>query len=177
MIRQPVHTFYEGAHLFRVNAVKEHGTAALSALAEHAPTPAAFARAIGVEPSPAFEEIHERVLGRLRDEPIEDYRIDFEDGYGARPDDEEDACAAEVARGVAAARRADALSPFYGIRIKSLENRTAARGLRTLDVFLSTLAAESRGSLPSGFVQWITRLSPNARPSRWGLRACSRFGR
>src|SRR5512141_1564977 len=121
MHRQPVHTFYEGAHLFRVNAAKELGAAALAALEEHAPTAGAFATALGLAPSPRFEEIHERVLGRLREDPVEDYRIDFEDGYGARPDEEEDAAAATSAHAAAAAHAAGSLPPFYGIRIKSLE--------------------------------------------------------
>jgi hypothetical protein len=165
MPRQPVHTFYEGAHFFRVNAPREIGDAALAALSEFAPSAESLARAIGVSPSPLFEEIHGRVLRRLGEEPVEDYRIDFEDGYGVRPDDEEDACAAEVARGVAAAHRAGAFFTFHGIRIKSLESRTAPRALRTLDVFLSTLAAEARGSLPPGFVVTLPKITSPDQPA------------
>ncbi len=89
----------------------------------------------------------------MKNDPVEDYRIDFEDGYGVRADDEEDACAAAAARGVAAAQAGGVLSPFHGIRIKSLEDRTAARALRTLEIFLSTLAAEGRGaSLPASAI-------------------------
>jgi hypothetical protein len=44
---------------------------------------------------------------KLQTEPIEDNRIDFEDGYGNRPDDEEDghavAAADEVAKGMSEA--------------------------------------------------------------------------
>ena len=79
MERQPVHTFYEGAHLYRINAAREHGAAARAALEEHAPTAETFAHAIGAPASPRFEEIHERVLRRLREDPVEDYRIDFEE--------------------------------------------------------------------------------------------------
>lgn len=164
MARQPLHTFYEGAHLFRVNAAREIGAAALAALAEHAPTADALANALGVAPSARFEEIHERVLRRLREDPVEDYRIDFEDGYGIRGDDEEDQCAAEVAHGVAAAHAAAALSPFHGIRVKSLESRTASRALRTLDVFLSTLAAEGR-ALPPGFVITLPKITAPDQPA------------
>ena len=32
----------------------------------------------------------DRMLAKLDREPVEDYRIDFEDGYGVRPDAEED---------------------------------------------------------------------------------------
>ncbi len=165
MKRQPVHTFYEGAHLFRANAAKELGEAALAALRKHAPTGTAFAEALGLPPSPRFEEIHERVLGKLREDPVEDYRIDFEDGYGVRTDDEEDACTAAVARGVAAARAAGSLSTFYGIRIKPLEDRSAARALRTLEIFLSTLAAEGRGSLPPGFVVTLPKITSPDQPA------------
>ena len=35
-----------------------------------------------------------RVVDKLKREPIEDYRLDFEDGYGTRPDAEEDGHAA-----------------------------------------------------------------------------------
>ena len=34
--------------------------------------------------------IYRRVTEKLQREPVEDFRIDFEDGYGNRPDDEED---------------------------------------------------------------------------------------
>ena len=163
MNRQPVHTFYEGAHLFRVNAARELGDAALAALAEHAPTAQRFAEALALPPSPAFEEIFERILRRLRKEPVEDYRIDFEDGYGVRADDEEDACAAAAARGVAASHAAGGLPPFYGIRIKPLEDRFAARALRTLDVFLSTLTAEGR-TLPPGFVVTLAKITSPEQP-------------
>lgn len=165
MDRQPVHTVYEGAHLFRVNAARELGDAALAALKEHAPTAGTFASALGVAPSARFEEIHERVLRRLRDDPVEDYRIDFEDGYGVHSDEEEDACATAAASGVAAAHAAAALSPFHGIRIKSLESRTAARALRTLEIFLTTLAAEGRG-IPPGFVVTLSKITSPEQPAR-----------
>ncbi|HVL01076.1 MAG TPA: hypothetical protein VM553_14750, partial [Dongiaceae bacterium] len=48
--------------------------------------------------------VYERVVKKLQSEPVEDSRIDFEDGYGNRPDAEEDAdavrCAEEVAKGI-----------------------------------------------------------------------------
>ncbi len=164
MSRQPVHTVYEGAHLSRVNATRELGDAALAALDEHAPTPEAFARSIGVVPSPLFEEIDERVLRKLREEPVEDYRIDFEDGYGVRADDEEDACAATAARGIIAAQAGGVLSPFHGIRIKPLEDRLAARALRTLEIFLSTLAAEGR-ALPPNFRVTLPKITSADQPA------------
>src|SRR6185436_18463215 len=90
--RQPVHTVYGGAHLFKADAAPKLGALALKALNEHAPDPAAFATAIGLDPA-AAERIYARVVEKLTREPVEDFRIDFEDGFGTRPDQEEDAFA------------------------------------------------------------------------------------
>src|SRR5439155_1468926 len=98
--RQPVHTVYGGAQLFKSDTPKKLGALALRALDDHAPDAATFASAIGLDPSQA-ETIYARVLEKLRREPVEDFRIDFEDGYGNRPDDEEDGHAAAAARAVA----------------------------------------------------------------------------
>ena len=77
-------------------------------------------------------------------EPIEDYRLDFEDGYGTRPDAEEDGHAASAAREVAAGMTAGTLPPFIGIRIKPLSKELHARSLRTLDIFVTTLVKTAR---------------------------------
>ena len=87
--RQPVHTVYGGAHLFKSDTAPKLGALALRALNEHAPDAATFAAAIGL-PSADAETIYSRVIEKLKREPVEDFRIDFEDGYGNRPDDEED---------------------------------------------------------------------------------------
>jgi len=89
---------------------------------------------------------------------VEDLRIDFEDGYGARPDAEEDghavACAREVARGQAQ----NVLPPFIGIRIKSMTEEVRERAVRTLDLFLTTMLDASGGVLPAGFVVTLPKL-------------------
>jgi hypothetical protein len=82
------------------------------------------------------------VLAKLVTEPIEDLRVDFEDGYGHRGDDEEDAHATAAG----AALRTDP-PPFFGLRCKSLEPATVLRAARTLDAFLTAL-----GPPPPGFV-------------------------
>ena len=87
--RQPVHTVYVGAHLFRADLAAQWGSQALAALAEHAPRPADLARALDL-PEGRAEAIYPRVAEKLRREPVEDLRLDFEDGYGNRPDAEED---------------------------------------------------------------------------------------
>lgn len=140
--RQPVHTVYGGAHLFRADTPRKLGDLALRAMDEHLPDDAALAAELGV-PASIAPAVRARILDKLRREPVEDLRIDFEDGYGARPDDEEDAHAAAAAREVARAAAAAALPPFLGVRVKPLGEETRARALRTLDIFLSTLAAET----------------------------------
>ena len=92
-----------------------------------------------------------RVRAKLAREPVEDFRIDFEDGYGSRPDAEEDGHVAQAAKELARGHKEKTLPPFVGIRIKPFTRDLAARSLRTLDIFLSTLVTEL-GALPEGFV-------------------------
>jgi hypothetical protein len=96
--------------------------------------------------------VHDRVLAKLRREPVEDFRIDFEDGYGARSDAEEDATAIAAAGEVARAHAEGLLPPFIGIRIKSFGTEWQARGARTLELFIDTLLAATDGRLPDNFV-------------------------
>ncbi|MEO6572286.1 MAG: phosphoenolpyruvate kinase, partial [Polyangiaceae bacterium] len=99
-VRQPVHTVYGGAHLFRHDAAPHLGALAIASLEVHAPDAASFAKAFNL-PAAQADTIYTRVLEKLRREPVEDYRIDFEDGYGNRPDAEEDGHAISAAREVA----------------------------------------------------------------------------
>src|SRR5687768_12332788 len=100
--RQPVHTVYGGAHLFRSDLAPKLGGLALKALDDHAPDAASFAKALALDGDAAFAHVvRDRVVAKLRREPVEDYRIDFEDGYGNRADSEEDSHAVSVARQVA----------------------------------------------------------------------------
>jgi len=155
--RQPVHTVYGGAHLFAAGTARKMGDVALRTLQEHAPTPAALARGMtGTDGDTAlWEKVYARVAEKLQREPVEDFRIDFEDGYGTRPDAEEDghavAAATEVARGL----RDGGLPPFVGIRIKPFTDPCYARSKRTLDLFVTTLA----GKLPPHFVVTIPKVT------------------
>jgi citrate lyase beta subunit len=133
--RQPVHTVYVPANLAHADLPREWGEQASRALAEH-----------GL-PYPA--ELHDRVSAKLTGEPVEDLRIDFEDGYGTPSDDVEDGHA-RAAAAILKGRPA----PFVGIRIKSFEASTRHRALRTLDVFLDAV-----GSLPAGFVVTLPKVS------------------
>lgn len=149
--RQPVHTVYGGAHLFRASTARRLGELALGSLEEYGADPADFARAIGLDPSLA-ETVHARVVAKLQSEPVEDFRIDFEDGFGVRSDDEEDAATESAAREVARGRADGTLPPFIGIRLKPFSVEFAGRATRTLDRFLATLLDETGGALPGHFV-------------------------
>ncbi|WP_369267050.1 DUF6986 family protein [Streptomyces harbinensis] len=144
--RQPVHTVYVPADRFTPGTAPAWGTAALALLDTHAPDPATFATVLGLPPHLA-EEIHHRVRAKLTREPVEDLRIDFEDGYGRRPDSEEDAAALRAAAHLTTARREGTAPPGVGIRFKSLEAPVRDRAIRTLDLFLSALL--DAGPLPA----------------------------
>ncbi len=102
--------------------------------------------------------VYQRIVKKLKDEPVEDFRIDFEDGYGNRPDDEEDKDAVRTAREVAKGIDQQSLPPFIGIRIKPLTEELKDRGLRTLNIFLATLLDETGGNLPQNFVVTIPKV-------------------
>jgi citrate lyase beta subunit len=150
--RQPVHTVYGGAHLFRADTSRRLGELALRSLREYAPDANTFASAIGIEDAALAEQVYARVVEKLEREPVEDFRLDFEDGYGYRADEEEDATAVGSAREVARGLGDGTLPPFVGIRVKPLSPQAEPRALRTLERFLTTLIAETGGLLPADFV-------------------------
>ena len=188
--RQPVHTVYGGAHLYRAETPRRLGEVALRSLDEFAPDFASFAKAIalpGAERLPDSSDataeiaktieanpeavrkknraawfahtIYRRVREKLKREPVEDFRVDFEDGYGNRLDEEEDDHAAAAAREVAAGMNSGELPPFLGIRIKPFTDELRDRSIRTMDIFLTELAAASRGKLPSNFVITLPKVT------------------
>ncbi|WP_104053312.1 MULTISPECIES: aldolase/citrate lyase family protein [unclassified Arthrobacter] len=161
--RQPVHTVYipadrcvpalpsgwgrEGlAAVEAQGSLGQGGRGGLPGLAELAGLDAGLAAAV----VPLVE-------AKLRTEPIEDLRLDFEDGYGIRPDAEEDSHAVLAAAAVADAVAAGTAPPFIGIRFKCFEAATRARGVRTLDLFLAGLLAA--GKLPDGLVLTLPKVS------------------
>jgi len=156
--RQPVHTVYGGAHLFKADTAARLGALAMRAFEEYAPTAADLADAIGL-PAGLASTIHSRVAEKLRREAVEDFRADFEDGYGNRPDAEEDGHAEAAAREVAAGMAAGSLPPFIGIRIKPFTEELRERSLRTLDLFLTTLTRESASRLPENFVVTLPKVT------------------
>lgn len=156
--RQPVHVVYGGAHLFKADTAARLGALALRSLEEYAPTPEDLAGVIGLREDLA-PVVHARVAERLRREPVEDFRADFEDGYGNRPDAEEDGHAEAVAREVAKGMADGTLPAFFGIRIKTFNEELRERSLRTLDLFLTTLVRESGGRLPENFVVTLPKVT------------------
>ena len=130
--RQPIHTFYGGAHLFSAGLPRKLGDLALRALEEHAPDAGTLAAALNLEPDLAAR-IYPRIVEKLTREPIEDFRIDFEDGFGDRSDEEEDAAALHAADEVAAGLAGGTLPPGIGIRVKPLSEELKRRSLRTFD--------------------------------------------
>lgn len=188
--RQPVHTVYGGAHLFRAETAQRLGAKALQSLEEYAPDFVSFARALelpgsaGLAGSPGgaaalaklvvtnagrartenraawfAHALYERVREKLQREPVEDFRIDFEDGFGNRPDDEEDHHAVATASEVAAGMTARTLPPFLGIRIKPFNEELRNRSIRTLDIFLAALVEKTGGKLPEHFFITLPKIT------------------
>jgi citrate lyase beta subunit len=154
--RQPVHTVYVPADAFDAGTVRAWGGHALDLLDQHAPDAASLGAVLGLSQE-LVGPVHERVRAKLEREPVEDLRIDFEDGYGARPDAEEDAASARAARLVIAACEEGTAPPYMGIRMKCMEAAVRDRGIRTLDIFLTGLM--EAGGLPDGLVLTLPKVS------------------
>ena len=160
-----MHTVYGGAHLFKSDSAQRIGAVALASLDEYAPDAVSFAQALGLgaglpegEARRFAETIRARVAAKLRREPVEDFRIDFEDGYGVRPDADEDGHARAAAEEMAQGLAAGTLPPFIGIRIKPMSRELHGRSLRTLDLFVSTLTRATGRRLASNFVVTVPKL-------------------
>lgn len=186
--RQPVHTVYGGANLWRSDAALQLGKRALEVFKTYAPDFVTFGRVFGLDgvamldagkspdalaaeysalsadarkrhPARLSYEVYQKVEAKLKNEAIEDFRIDFEDGYGNRSNEEEDDCAVMAAREVAKGMKEKTLPPFIGIRIKPFTEEMKERGLRTLDLFLTSLVSESGGKLPDHFVVMLPKVT------------------
>jgi hypothetical protein len=191
--RQPVHTVYGGAHLYKEETTRRLGELAIESMREYGGGGVAFARAVGhvdarllegendADARAAYQRdpgalrrekpavwlaltVYDRVLGKLAREPVEDFRIDFEDGFGVRSDSEEDEAALSAAREVARGLASRSLPPFLGIRIKSFGEEGKARGARTLELFLECLVKEAGGRLPENFVVTLPKITIAEQP-------------
>jgi citrate lyase beta subunit len=171
--RQPVHTVYGGAHLFKADAAQKLGSIALKTLQDQAPDPQTFAAALDFERRLA-DRIYTRVVDKLAQEPVEDFRIDFEDGFGVRADDEEDRFALLAADEVAAGLAARTLPPAIGIRIKPFTDELKRRSLRTFDLFLTRLFEKTGGVLPANFVVTLPKITSHEQVTAMAA-ACDAF--
>ena len=164
--RQPVHTLYGGANLFKYDSAKTLGERALEVFETYAPDHKTFGKIFGFDMTTGFsQKIYSKVIAKLKSEAIEDFRIDFEDGYGNRSNEEEDETAVTAAKEVAKGMKEKSLSPFIGIRIKPFTEEMKERGLRTLDIFISTLVKESKGKLPENFVVMLPKVTIPEQPA------------
>ena len=144
-----MHTVYVPADRFRAGLVADHGAAALAATEQH--------EGLLLELLDDDRDLLARVREKLAREPVEDLRIDFEDGYGSRPDDEEDADVRRAAGELRSAIDAGVAAPYNGIRFKGFEAPTRHRGVRTLALFLAALVQD--GPLPDGFVVTLPKVT------------------
>ncbi len=146
--RQPVHTAYVPADAYDADVVPRWGAAAVAAVEAQS---ADFAALVG------DESVLGRVRAKLTTEPIEDLRVDFEDGYVGHDGADEDEHVRLAAHALAESQQAGAAAPFCGIRVKSLEAPTRARGVRTLTSFVATYVGAG-GSL-DGFVVTLPKVT------------------
>jgi hypothetical protein len=149
--RQPVQVLYVPADRVGPGTAHEHGAEALRLLHAHAPDVGHFADATGILDVFLADEVRARVATRLATGPVDDLRVDFEDGYLGRSEAEEARDAVAAARSVASAVASGDGPPFVGLRVKSFTDGLARRSVATLDRFVGTLL-DRLGHLPDGFV-------------------------
>src|SRR5687768_17257147 len=187
--RQPVHTVYGGANLFKSDTCVKMGEVALRSLQTYAPDFVQLAKLLqfdGHDGLPTEQKdidalnkklenlseekrknesawlsysVYNKIVQKLKTEAVEDFRIDFEDGFGNRPDEEEDATAVNAANELAIGMQNKTISPFIGIRIKPFTEDLKKRGVRTLDLFLTTLFEKTKGRLPDNFVIMLPKVT------------------
>jgi len=187
--RQPVHTVYGGANLFKSDTCVKMGEIALKNLQIFAPNFVVLADVLqlkGFLELPSSEKkieklvkilnrmsemnrrsdpawlaysIYNKIIKKLKTEAVEDFRIDFEDGFGNRPDEEEDVTAITAANELAKGMKNKTISPFIGIRIKPFTEDLKSRGVRTLDIFLTTLLEKTKGKVPDNFVVMLPKVT------------------
>ncbi len=192
--RQPLHTVYGGAHLFKYNTALTLGKIAEKTFEIYAPNFVTYAHAFGLQGadklpksqvkikaflkefetlktdqrkrSPGYlaYQVYEKVKDKLAREAVEDFRIDFEDGFGNRPNEEEDKTAVQAAQEVARGMKEGTLPPFIGIRIKPFTEELKERSVRTLDLFLTTLTKATKRKLPKNFFIMLPKVTIPEQP-------------
>ncbi|MCY7310497.1 MAG: phosphoenolpyruvate kinase [Chitinophagaceae bacterium] len=187
--RQAVHTVYGGANLFKSDTCIKMGEIALKSLQTYSPDFITLANVLkfeGCDKLPDDEKkadklikklnkmeeterrqhpawlsytVYNKIVQKLQTEAVEDFRIDFEDGFGNRPDEEEDATAVNAANELAIGMNEKTISPFIGIRIKPFTEDLKSRGVRTMDIFLTTLLEKTGGKLPGNFIVMLPKVT------------------
>lgn len=140
---QPIHTVYVPADRITAETPREWGTAAAELL-DHQ-------RELLTELDTT--DALSAVATRLSTDPIQDLRIDFEDGYGFRDDAQEDHAATAAGRILAEWAKDPDAPASYGIRMKGLAGSERRRALRTLELVL-----DAAGGVPPGFVFTIPKI-------------------
>ncbi len=187
--RQAVHTVYGGANLFKADTCVKMGDIALKNLLTYSPDFVTLSRVLkfdGYEDLPDDKKkieklirkldkmdeaqrkqhpswlaytVYNKIIEKLKIEAVEDFRIDFEDGFGNRPDEEEDATAVQAANELATGMKNKTISPFIGIRVKPFTEDLKNRGVRTLDIFLTALLEKTGGKLPDNFIVMLPKVT------------------
>ena len=187
--RQAVHTVYGGANLFKSDTCIKLGEIALDNLITYAPDFVSLAKVLEMDghkklpndkknisklikklekmneadrknhPAWLAYTVYDKIIKKLQSEPVEDFRIDFEDGFGNRPDAEEDATAVNAANELAEGMKNKTISPFVGIRIKPFTEDHKNRGVRTMDIFVTTLMEKTNGILPDNFIVMLPKVT------------------
>ncbi|HVJ92034.1 MAG TPA: aldolase/citrate lyase family protein, partial [Labilithrix sp.] len=153
---RPAHVVYGGAHLFKEGTIAKLGERARAALDAHAENASTFGATVGVSDPDLASLVLLRVRDKLARRPVEALCIDFEDGYGLRTEEEEDADAVRAASELA---RMTAVDTAIGIRVKALTKATALRSIRTLDLFVTTLARATGGALREDFTVTLPKVT------------------
>ena len=154
---QPVHVVYGGADRFTAGTIEKLGNLAKRSLEDYAPDTDLFGRIFDLDPS-VSERVYTLVRSRLETVAIEDYRIDFEDGYGIRSDLDEDQDAARTASETATAMQNGQIPPFFGIRTKAFSPECFSRAVKTLDLYLTALV-RATGGVPDNFVVTLPKVT------------------
>ena len=187
--RQAVHTVYGGANLFKSDTCIKMGEIALKSLQTYSPDFITLAKVLKFEgcdklpddkkkadklikklnkmdeaerkqhPAWLSYTVYNKIVKKLQTEAVEDFRIDFEDGFGNRPDEEEDATAENAANELTMGMNEKTISPFIGIRIKPFTEDLKNRGVRTMDIFLTTLLEKTNGKLPDNFIVMLPKVT------------------
>jgi citrate lyase beta subunit len=155
--KQPIHTLYGGAHLFNTSTPLKVKEIAQRYFSNYLPNPAELSSIFHIIDEHLARELHERTSVQLNSHCLEDYRVDFEDGYGYRTNEEEDSDARKAASEAAYSSNENMLPPFFGFRIKPLTKISANRSLRTLDIFLSHFFSSVK-ALPENFIVTLPKI-------------------